>query len=163
MKTNSKKLPNGLPPLPPVPDGYSRWDLREKWDSNGPVGAPFGACNKNTCSDWNFTDDRLGLPSEKTLGICDYYIVAVRDQKPAPKKRRAGKVQTWVCQVDSGGQPMMPFSELSGPALVIPFDAASREQLVELTVDAVQNVTGERNRVLAVLSILHPDFAKEAK
>ena len=80
--------------------------------------------------------------------------------KTESKKPRPRKVKAKVDKrsVDSGKGYYV-----HADFLVISFDAASREQLVEQAVDAVQNVTGERNRELAVLSILHPDFAKEAK
>lgn len=160
MKTKSNKLPHGLPKLPPVPKGYDRWCYRPFFDSCGPVGAPFGAWSPRVGESWAWHGRRLGKPNECTHGICEHYIVAVRDSKPTPKKPRPRKVKAKVEKrsVDSGKGYYV-----HADFLIVPFDAASREQLVEQAVDAVQNVTGERNRVLAVLSILHPDFTKEAK
>ncbi len=84
------------------------------------------------------------------------------------RTKRVNARKMWTCGKDNVTTPLSRARYYGGfcpvaPVLVIPFDAASREQLIELAVDAVQNVTGERNRVLAALSILHPDFAKEGK
>lgn len=83
--STTKKLPKGLPALPPVPKGYSRWEY---------MGV--GWTDRNNRSPWAFfyapayekwiRRAITRIPSG-TRGV--HYIVAVRDAKPAKKKAAA--------------------------------------------------------------------------
>jgi hypothetical protein len=190
------KMPAGLPALPPVPDGYSRWEYKGKgWRNNGkPVGAPWGVAYTGGSDWWEHSGMRtdtakLGQPNAT---ICEghslHVIVAVRDAKPAKKatKKKAKRVKVrarvmFTCGEDNVTVPIERAKYYSGPypvspVLVIPFDAASREAIVEqmaeelLAVHRLHLVKGKARAGLirsmlpsarAILATLHPDFAKE--
>jgi hypothetical protein len=100
--------------------------------------------------------------------------ISVRDAKPAKKatKKKAKRVKVRVGRV-IGSRTVGLCSEMSSSSrvLVIPFDAASREAIVEQMVDVMfaryphseldrDLITADTRRQLATL---HPDFAKEGR
>lgn len=72
-------VPENLLPLPPVPEGYSRWEYRGKeWKSVGPV-------------KYAYRMDRFGRwliqPITTTGGLeCGHYLEAVKEESVAPDK-----------------------------------------------------------------------------
>jgi hypothetical protein len=166
------KLPAGLPKLPPVPDGYSRWEYKgRKWSDVGYHVYAFADERENS---WCVYD----VPMRPAGGDW-HYIVAVRDAKPAKKatkkKAKRVKVRTQIAYADTDlGEISTDWAVISeghhAPkcdpvrVLVIPFDAPSREAIVSkaaLAVDYTEQTTAQIAR--AVLSALHPDFAKEGR
>jgi hypothetical protein len=162
------KLPAGLPALPPVPDGYDRWEYKGL-GYKGSRFEPYAHCNLIP-DEWIMGGSSGGANGVSSL----YYIVAVRDAKPAKKatKKKAKRVKVRVGRV-IGSRTVGLCSEMSSSSrvLVIPFDAASREAIVEQMVDVMfaryphseldrDLITADTRRQLATL---HPDFAKEGR
>ena len=72
-------LPDNLPPLPPVPPGFDRWEYRgEAWKSKHHC--LFGACEHGDERWWGGFE--RGRPMETLGSSRTHYIEAVRD-KPA--------------------------------------------------------------------------------
>ena len=75
-------VPDGLPPLPPVPEGYDRWEYRGMgWESDKPV---LYGCAEAGDKDWGSP-----LDPQKNLHIPNgtsyfHYIEAVKDPTPPP-------------------------------------------------------------------------------
>lgn len=85
------KLPDNLPPLPPVPEGFDRWEYRGKgWDSQ--IETTFSACFEE------FADEGWSRPAA-TKHLCGHveahFIEAVRDQ---PAESAATGVEARVCE-----------------------------------------------------------------
>ncbi len=79
------------------------------------------------------------------------------------RTKRVNARKMWTCGKDNVTTPLSHARYYGGfypvePVLVIPFDAASREALVERAAE-----TCGPKCARAVLATLHPDFAKEAK
>lgn len=97
------------------------------------------------------------------------------NRRKAHKKRRAAKVKAcvmWTLPAEVADTRVVPVlmsrkPTISGDAayLVIPFDPASREALVEQVAQEIRDWTTGRAESIwasrAALAILHPDFAKE--
>ena len=120
------KLPKNLPALPPVPEGYSRWEYKGKaWNSGDkPVGAPWAV--GETGRSW------VVLPEQWRFGFRNgHYIVAVRDPKPAPKKRErrvvAIKGVSTLTPTTFGIISVFPETKDTylTPVVLLPADAAS--------------------------------------
>lgn len=68
-ESQAPEIPAGLPPLPPVPEGYDRWVYRERgWDTKG-VDVVFGFHTVGEV--WDVEE---GVPSGSSL----HYIEAVK-------------------------------------------------------------------------------------
>lgn len=94
--TKPAKLPAGLPALPPVPAGYSRWEYKGKgWTSDGAVvGAPWSCASRGDKAFVIFPQ------SWKAFGFADgFYIVAVRDPKPAAKPSKVKSARKCECSL----------------------------------------------------------------
>ena len=70
-------LPDNLPPLPPVPPGFDRWEYRgTAWETDHPIDK-FAACfadGRKINRWWIYADD------EATGAGYAHYIEAVRDE-----------------------------------------------------------------------------------
>lgn len=76
--TKAKKLPAGLPPLPPVPEGFDGWEYMGKgWVSAEPVA--YGAFKPG------YTDWVVHKSSQSAGSLIHHYIRAIIGIR-APKK-----------------------------------------------------------------------------
>ena len=82
LESHACGVPLGLPPLPPVPEGYDRWEYRGLgWESDGEV--VYG-CAEPGDKDWGESDVDWDKPHE-SAGISDFhYIEAIKDTPPPP-------------------------------------------------------------------------------
>lgn len=152
------KLPKNLPPLPPVPDGYDRWKLCG-WgglimDADG---TPWG-CAWLRASDWNVENQtKYNAIGSKSL----YYIVAVRDPKPAPTIRKfrkvaapkprkgrvvASKLATSDYHLNGSGLLLLARGNANAaypiPVFLLSADSASVERMLEQAAEALANRDG---------------------
>lgn len=121
------EIPDNLPPLPPVPDGYDRWEYRGMGWCH-PLAKYAICCDGESC--WQGANDE----PEKALGAsCLHYIEAVKDEQlHAP-----GGPSEW----EDNGEPIQPALEPGTFRLVgEPVKATGIEALVAADIAARQRV-----------------------
>lgn len=98
-KQTIKKLPKGLPPLPPVPAGYDAWEyMGTNWDNDGkPVGTPWTSAFKDCPWDkeWGITGQLIYSSDLKPLGSKhpDRHVIrAIKHPAPKPASTNEEKI-----------------------------------------------------------------------
>ncbi len=109
-KTKIKKLPKGLPELPPIPAGYDAWEYLGK----GPIGRSLINEYADSCDDGDTSWSAYAGINQFEGDGCGHYIRAIKHPAPkVAKKTKAVKDGPWSYT------PMRAMLRLNGKAFAI--------------------------------------------
>ncbi len=127
----AKKLPKGLPALPPLPDGYGKWEyMGREWRGFGPYQAfhSFDMENAPELRQWRTVQTGMSVGNPLV-----YYIRAVKRPAKKAAKAKPGKVVT--AELLYQAKTSARFAK-GAPVFVLPADAESVAAMVTQCRDA---------------------------